>query len=238
MNKGILFDLDDTLHDDTSTLAEAALVVAETISGVHHCDAKILYESFLHELEVFWEQLKAGRAATPKNPRAEMWKSALKCVEITVPGLAESAAQHFEAIRISKSRLLPGVVDLLTYLRINGVRVGVLTNGLKITHEAKIIALQVHAHVDKIFLSDDIGSAKPDVAAFAFALRHLGLSPTNTIMVGDRYDTDIVGAQNIGMRAIWFSIYGFSEDSQHPNIHRATGISELRSALTSMLGLH
>ncbi len=237
MNRGVLFDLDDTLHDDRSSVNEAAIVVAETIAGLHRCDVNTLFEAFLSELDLFWEKLKVASAAAPKNPRVEMWKSALKCAGIIVPGLAESAAQHFEAIRVSKSRLLPGVIDLLVYLRQRGVRVGILTNGLKITHEAKIKALQVHAYVDNIFLSDEIGSAKPNLAAFAFALRHLGLSPEDTIMVGDRYDTDIVGAQNFGMRVIWFSIRGFGEDGQHLNIPQATGISELRTTLTSMLGL-
>ena len=237
MKSGVLFDLDDTLHYDRSSVTEAAIIVAETISGLHRCDVNTLYEGFLSELELFWEELKVASAAAPENPRAEMWKSALKSVGITVPGLAESAAQHFEVIRISKSRLLPGVIDLLVYLRQRGVRVGILTNGLKITHEAKIKALQIHPYVNGIFLSDNIGTAKPNSEAFAFALRHLGLSPEETIMVGDRYDTDIVGAQNFGMRAIWFSIHGFGEKGRHPNIPRATGISELRTTLLSMLGL-
>ncbi len=42
---------------------------------------------------------------------------------------------------------------------------------------------------------------KPEPAMFHTALNHLGTAPERTLMIGDRLDTDIQGAQRAGLRA-------------------------------------
>jgi 4-nitrophenyl phosphatase len=41
---------------------------------------------------------------------------------------------------------------------------------------------------------------KPEPAMFETALRRLGTAPTETLMIGDRIDTDILGARRVGLR--------------------------------------
>ena len=40
---------------------------------------------------------------------------------------------------------------------------------------------------------------KPNAPMFEIALQRLGVTPSQTLMVGDRYETDIAGAQTLGM---------------------------------------
>jgi 4-nitrophenyl phosphatase len=40
---------------------------------------------------------------------------------------------------------------------------------------------------------------KPNAPMFEIALERLGVTPSQTLMVGDRYETDIAGAQTLGM---------------------------------------
>lgn len=42
---------------------------------------------------------------------------------------------------------------------------------------------------------------KPEPAMFEVAVDHLGATPETTLMIGDRLDTDILGAQRAGLRA-------------------------------------
>lgn len=42
---------------------------------------------------------------------------------------------------------------------------------------------------------------KPEADFFQQAMRSLGVSPDETVMVGDRYETDILGAHNAGIRS-------------------------------------
>lgn len=48
----------------------------------------------------------------------------------------------------------------------------------------------------------DVGYRKPHAAIFEHALGLLGATPSETLMVGDRYDWDIVGANQCGVDAI------------------------------------
>ena len=50
----------------------------------------------------------------------------------------------------------------------------------------------------------DIGYDKPDVRFYQEALRRCGLQPNEVLMVGDSMTTDVIGAQNAGIEALFF----------------------------------
>jgi FMN phosphatase YigB (HAD superfamily) len=50
----------------------------------------------------------------------------------------------------------------------------------------------------------DIGYDKPDVRFFEEALRRANLLPNEVLMIGDSMTTDILGAQNAGIEALFF----------------------------------
>ena len=60
-----------------------------------------------------------------------------------------------------------------------------------------------------------VGATKPDKIIFLAALNELQLSAESCAYVGDRYDSDIVGAHQAGMKAIWI----IGENNQQPD-HR------------------
>ena len=58
-----------------------------------------------------------------------------------------------------------------------------------------------------LVFSDEVGSRKPDPDIFLAALDALGVDATAAMYVGDRLDTDVQGAGNVGMttaQALWF----------------------------------
>lgn len=58
---------------------------------------------------------------------------------------------------------------------------------------------------DRVFLSHEIGVAKPDPAAFTYVLNGLGAAPAEALSVGNDYAHDISPATQIGMRAVFVS---------------------------------
>jgi len=61
--------------------------------------------------------------------------------------------------------------------------------------------------VDAIVLSSEVGKRKPHPAIFERALTELGVEPAEALLVGDRLDTDVVGAAALGIptvQALWF----------------------------------
>ena len=75
--------------------------------------------------------------------------------------------------------------------------------------------------LDKIYCYRKIGHKKPSREFFEYILADLGLQTSQAIMVGDDFEADVVGANNCGIRAIWYNPRTAErhEGSMHRTIH-------------------
>jgi HAD superfamily hydrolase (TIGR01549 family) len=208
----VLFDLDDTLHDDTFAYQSAAEEVAREVAAEHGIDALALKAAYIAQAEGFWERLTADVLSVKlATIRANLWQTALDEVGAGAhPGLARRSAERYNAYRAKYYALFPGAVELLRALRERGKKLGIVTNGLSETHREKIALLRVSEFFDAIFLADEVGMVKPDPLLFAHACRTLGGSPAHGAMVGDRYERDVRGAIEAGMYTVWLNVRGES----------------------------
>ncbi|HEV3196007.1 MAG TPA: HAD family hydrolase [Candidatus Cybelea sp.] len=204
----VLFDLDDTLHDDTYAYQSAAEEVAREVAAEHGIDALALKAAYIVEAEGFWKRLTADDLKVKlATIRASLWQTALERVGAGQdPELARRSAERYNAYRVKYYTLFPGAIDLLRSLRDRGKKLGIVTNGLSETHREKIALLRVSEFFDAIFLADEVGMVKPDPLLFAHACRTLGGSPAHSAMVGDRYDRDIRGAIQAGLYTLWLNV--------------------------------
>jgi putative hydrolase of the HAD superfamily len=203
----VLFDLDDTLHDDTFAFQSAAEEVAREVAAEHGVDALALKAAYVAEAEGFWQRLSPRDLKVKlSRVRASMWQNALESVGVASPEVAEQSAQRYNAYRSKYYALFPGAVELLKTLRERGMKLGIVTNGLSETHREKIALLRIGEYFDAIFLADEVGMIKPDPLLFAHACRTLGGAPAHSAMVGDRYDRDIRGALEAGLFTIWLNV--------------------------------
>jgi len=203
----VLFDLDDTLHDDTYAYTNAAEEVARELAAEHGIDALALKAAYIAEAEGFWHRLSPlDLQVKLANLRASMWQSALESVGVDDAELAHRSAERYNAYRVKYFTLFPGAIDVLRSLRERGMKLGIVTNGLSETHREKIALLQISEYFDAIFLSDEVGMVKPDPLLFAHACRTLGGAPAHAAMVGDRYDRDVRGAMEAGLYTIWLNV--------------------------------
>ncbi|HEY6485926.1 MAG TPA: HAD family hydrolase [Candidatus Cybelea sp.] len=205
----VLFDLDDTLHDDTFAYQSAAEEVAREVAAEHGVDALALKAAYVAEAEGFWQRLSpADLKVKLSRVRANMWQNALESVGVASPEVAEQSAERYNAYRSKYYTLFPGAVELLKALRERGMKLGIVTNGLSETHREKIALLRISEFFDAIFLADEVGMIKPDPLMFAHACRTLGGAPAHSAMVGDRYDRDIRGALEAGLFTVWLNVRG------------------------------
>jgi putative hydrolase of the HAD superfamily len=203
----VLFDLDDTLHDDTHAFTNAAEEVAREIAGERNVDALALKAAYIAEAEGFWHRLTSEQLKTRLlNVRESMWQAALERVGIGDAAIAARSADRYNQYRKKYFRIFPGAIDVLTTLRARGMKLGILTNGFSETHREKIALLQIGEHFDAIFIADEVGMLKPDPLLFAHACTTLGSSPSRSAMVGDRYERDVRGALDAGLYAIWLNV--------------------------------
>jgi putative hydrolase of the HAD superfamily len=205
--EAVLFDLDDTLHDDTQTYQRAAEGVANEIAAERGVDGARLFAAYVAESEAFWKTLTVAVFDEPLvGLRARMWANALRSVGIDDPELAARCGAAYNDYRRRYLQLWPGALELLHSLRERGCKLAMITNGMAETHREKIALLQLEDAFDEIFIADEVGLIKPDVRLFRLAADRLGIAPERCAMVGDRYDRDIRGAHDAGMFTVWMNV--------------------------------
>ena len=205
----VLFDLDDTLHDDTLAYQSAAEEVALEIAAEHGIDALALKAAYVAAAEGFWKRLTADTLQVElARVRERLWETALHSVGLEDEELARRSAGRYNDYRKKHYILFPGAADLLRTLRARGKRLGLVTNGFSETHREKISLLRVGEFFDAVFIADEVGMLKPDPMLFAHACTTMGGSPARAAMVGDRYDRDIRGASQAGLFTIWLNVRG------------------------------
>jgi putative hydrolase of the HAD superfamily len=203
----VLFDLDDTLHDDTRAYHLAARRVANDVARERSVDAEALFAAYLAQAEAFWHGLSPAAFEVPlAGLRERMWHAALLAVGIDDLALARRCGPEYNEYRRGYLELWPGALELLVSLRARGYKLAMITNGMAETHRDKIALLRLEDAFDEIFIADEVGMVKPDVRLFRLAAERLGIPPERCAMVGDRYDRDIAGAHDAGMLTIWMNV--------------------------------
>ena len=92
----------------------------------------------------------------------------------------------------------PDTARVLKSLRHQGIKTAVVSN-IAFDVRPAFEAIDAATDVDEFVLSFEVGATKPDPAIFTAAVERLGVSPQDTLMVGDSEEAD-GGARAIGCR--------------------------------------
>ncbi len=97
-----------------------------------------------------------------------------------------------------------GVRETLAALDAGGYRLGLLSNTFWASdlHDRHLEALGLLEYLPVRVYSCEEAHVKPHPAIFQETLARMGASASEAVYVGDRLDTDVVGAQRAGMRAV------------------------------------
>lgn len=88
-------------------------------------------------------------------------------------------------------------------MRGRGLKLGIVSNGEAALQWSNIDALGLRERMDVVLISQEQGLRKPDAAIFRRAAERLGAPPDDCVFVGDNPVTDVLGARNAGMQAVW-----------------------------------
>lgn len=201
--RAVLFDWGGTLvRDDSITTGRPAQAVGEYLRGRLKLD--VTDEDFERAFQAIMPEYRPGE--TLDCPTI----SSLLGAAFTWLGIRLSAAEvevccerFFQATAASQ-QVFDDARAILSSLRYRGYRIGVVTNTIFPSDmmRGQLRQLGLAGYLDTVVTSADIGLSKPHPAAFQRALGDLGLEAHDAIFVGDRVDTDIVGARAAGMRAL------------------------------------
>ena len=160
------------------------------------------------------------------------------CFDLGDTLVAEETVIHNSCGQAITARVIEGAFEVLETMRKDGYRIGMIANGDSTGARNIINSTGLQDYFDAIIISEEVGIEKPDKRIFQVALDKLGVEAKNAVMVGNRIDADIVGANRIGMKSVWFRWNDrypeivSSEEERPDSIIKS--LSELLGLLTSI----
>jgi 2-haloacid dehalogenase len=116
--------------------------------------------------------------------------------------------------------------------------VSIITNGFANVQRPRLAASGLSDLVDHLFISEEIGAAKPQKAFFDHVLSALGNpDPRECVVVGDSLSSDVAGGLAAGMDTVWFDrseMLGEKRVTPSPDrtpTHRITRLVQLRDII-------
>lgn len=128
---------------------------------------------------------------------------------------AKSLSDDFLERTTRKTKLIDGAMELLEYLKPK-YRMHILSNGFREVQFKKIENSGLKPYFEKIILSEDAEINKPHPDIFTYALKNTNSRRAQTLMIGDSWDADIVGAKNSRIHQLWFNPAGLPAEGFEP----------------------
>lgn len=258
--KAIIFDMDDTLVVEEAS-AEAAFVAAcllvqeeygiapENFNRTVRQKARDLWyaspaRQYCVDIGISsWEGLWARFEGDDPNLqilrewaptyRHQSWSNALVEFGIGDDALADGLSSKFQAERRMRHVVYSDVEPVLEELQ-ESYRLALVSNGAPDLQREKLEGSKLVPYFDVIIVSGEVGIGKPDSRIFATVLERLGVSAEKAVMVGNSLKSDIAGAQQAGIKAIWLNRDKKDNDNSVKPDYEITNLSKLQVALHNL----
>lgn len=200
----IFFDLDHTLWDfeanARSTLQELHDLMKLADRGVH--DFELFYKNYLVHNDKLWERYRRG-FIKQEELRIKRMTLALLDFKIYDEKLSKELSMVFLDRLPTRTILFPHAKEILQYLTDKGYELHMITNGFEKTQHSKLNHSGLLPFFKEIITSEGSRSLKPEKEIFEYAIKRTGASISQSIMIGDTIDVDMLGALNAGMDQVF-----------------------------------
>lgn len=227
--KNLFIDLDDTLLDTAQNNWEC---LEEMYADYHWDRYYASFEAFYsiympHNLDL-WAQYRNGEI--DRNTLiVERFRYVLSPLGIEDKRDVLAVNRNFLRRTTYKKRTLPGAHELMEYLH-GHYRTFILSNGFREVQSRKLASAGLAPYFDGIILSEDAASNKPNRRIFHHALTTTNSRRVESLMIGDSWDADIVGAHNANIDQIWFNPSGLEPKDFTPT-YTVASLDEIRDIL-------
>ncbi len=188
--QAILFDLDNTLCTFVDAKRAACNAVID-LAGAG--SAEELFSYFLRPVYNFEDLAHIT--------------DYLKDTGIYTEKLDREAGNVYEEVKLDTISLYPGVEKTLDTLIEAGVKMAVVTDASSAQAERRMHKLKIDSRIPLLVTPDRSGERKPGHASFHMAMRLLGVTSSETWVVGDSLRREIAPGLQLGLTTV-FAQYG------------------------------
>ena len=216
--KTVLFDLDGTLADTAPDLADALNAVLLN-NGKDALPFEQIRPIVSHGGMAL---VSLGFGIEPEHPEFE--------------SLRQQLLQHYAGNIANKTRLFPGMAELLNSIESAGMNWGVVTNKPAWLTDPLLDALQLSQRAVSIVSGDTLAERKPHPSPLLYACEQAGSQGFECVYVGDA-ERDIVAGHKAGMQTI-VALFGYIGTEDRPDTWGADVLLESPQEIREWLQLN
>jgi putative hydrolase of the HAD superfamily len=205
--KVVLFDIDDTLFAHSAAL-EAGITAH--VAGLGWEPRSDVVERWRALEELHYHRFLSGELDYLGQRRARSTAFAAEYgIELEEPlAWFDGYSAQYRLASVLHADAL-SCLDALP-----GTRFGIITNGDLTVQLAKLSSLGILDRFEHVVASGELDFAKPDARIFEHAVALFGVSPADAAYVGDRFETDALGAARAGLTGVWVDRLGVATAAQ------------------------
>ena len=212
MHRNFLFDLDQTLLDFHASEHKALEIVITSAGLKFSEDAYLQFKEFNKSL---WLELEKGTLSRQELFR-KRFEYLFSICEGDHSGLDPMKVNEEFILTMSQNGvLMKGALEFIRKLKneIKDSRIYIASNGATVNAEGRIRSTGLDRYIEKIYVSEWMGVAKPSAEFFDMCLEGIGEPKDTCIMIGDSLTSDMLGAKKASLTSVWFMPSGDIEGS-------------------------
>lgn len=192
----LLCDADETLLDFKQA---EALAIRKTLAdfGLDASDQTAALYGAINLAQ--WQALERGET-TPARLEIDRFRLLLEALGNHAVQPEAVARGYADALGLG-GFLMPGALEFARAVS-RRMPIYLVTNGIAAIQRSRLSRTPLGPYLAGVIISQEIGSAKPDPAMLRLAMARAGVSPGETILLGDSLTSDIPAAQNAGVDSI------------------------------------
>lgn len=191
--KYILLDADDTLFDFKASEHDAIIKTAEEFGFTVTIDDATRYSKINKSV---WEAFEEGRYSREElqTLRFQKWFESINlAVDISLFNIS------YKENLADSSILIKGALEFIKQLS-KFSSLYIVTNGLSVTQRKRFANSPIAEYIKKIYISEEIGFAKPDKRYFDYIFKDLEICDKSQVVIfGDSLTSDMQGGKNAGI---------------------------------------
>jgi 2-haloacid dehalogenase len=202
----LLFDADDTLFDFPRAEADALRRTLEQSGLAFERSAFEIYARV--NLQV-WKEFERGEISSQE---LRLKRFRVFFAETGLPGDPQAVSPLYLKNLALGTALLPGADETVRTLK-GRYRLALVTNGLADVQRPRLERSALKDCFEKVFISEEVGAAKPSAAFFDAVFGEIGQPPREQVLIiGDSLTSDMQGGLDYGIDTCWYNPDGKNTD--------------------------
>lgn len=201
--KNIFFDLDNTLWDFTQNSRESLKEIFENYNFKNEFENfQNFYTQYEKNNNDLWNDYRQGNISKETLISRRFLFAAEKKIFSKITPIQLNA--EYLTLTTKKTKIIENARQILRYLS-EKYTINIITDGFFEIQIVKLRGSKLSPFILNVITAEEIGILKPNKEIFEFAIEQCQTTTKESIMIGDSYQNDIIGAHNAGINQIFFN---------------------------------